>query len=105
MDRRTFFSTVAAAAVVAATPVSGPPTHRIVEACGEDGVWHRCYMGLLDVKAGQRFRTLDPVTGALYVEATADEDGQPCTDDNGLRCGCLHFDCRGAVGPEASVKP
>ena len=103
MDRRTFFSTVAAAAVVAAAPVSGPPTHRIVEVRGEDGVWHRCYMGLLDVKAGQRFRTLDPVTGALCVEATADEDGQPCTDKDGLRCGGLHFNAGDAIGPEAAV--
>ena len=88
MDRRSFIATVAATAVAAHLPTP----HRMSIAIQDpSGAWALAPDGLVEVRRGQRFRILEPGTGALHFEAIADEDGSATMDVTGRRQGQVEF--------------
>jgi hypothetical protein len=88
MDRRSFIATVAVTAVAAHLPT---PRRFSVAIQDPSGAWALAPDGLVEVRRGQRFRILEPDTGALHFEAIADEDGSATADAAGGRQGQVEF--------------
>ena len=102
MDRRSFIATVAATAVAAHLPTP----HRMSIAIQDpSGAWALAPDGLVEVRRGQRFRILEPDTGALHFEAIADEDGVATMDVTGRRQGQVMIRLADAKPATRSSRP
>lgn len=97
MNRRLFISSLAAAVTIKRpSPCPNPLEVQVLT----DGVWKRRVGGLLNVKAGEHFKTLIPEKfvkdmgdhGRLWLEGIAVTDGQHGIDSDGHSVGCVEAD-------------